>query len=153
MFCRDNLPGHFTGHIYWSAAVHSCSSSNSCEYFDCIRLSPASASAERHRVSWLPFVCKPSTGLLTFADDHSICAISCALTSTVTTSGLCGRLLHSTRFHDKLRELIPTDAKRAHHSWRLPHLVSEPEDKIYAESERPVWAGRSQGSVGSTRRR
>ena len=23
--CRDNLPGHLTGHIYGSAALHSCS--------------------------------------------------------------------------------------------------------------------------------
>ena len=59
-------------------------------------------------------------------------------------------MLHSTRFHSKLRELIPTGAKRAHHYWRIPHLVSELEDKIYAERERPVWAGRSQESVGSS---
>ena len=48
--CRDNLPGHFTGHIYWSAAVHSCSSSDSCET-SLSSLLPASASAERHRVT------------------------------------------------------------------------------------------------------
>ena len=53
------------------------------------------------------------------------------------------------RLNGKLHRVNPTGQKRAHYSWRIPHLVSEPEDKIYAERERPVWAGRSQGSVGS----
>ena len=153
MFCRDNSPGHLPDIYIGPRQFILVLLPTRVNTVDCTCLLPASALAERHRVSWFPFVCKPSTGLLTYADDHSIRTTSCVPKSTVTTSGLCGRLLHSTRFRYKLRELIPTDAKRAHHSWRLPHLVSELEDKIYAESERPVWAGHSRGSVGSTLRR
>ena len=50
VFCRANLPGHFTGHIYRSATLHSCSSSDSCET-SLSSLLPASASAERHCVT------------------------------------------------------------------------------------------------------
>ena len=48
--CRDILPGHLTGHIYESAALHSCSSSDSCET-SLSSPSPASALAERHCVT------------------------------------------------------------------------------------------------------
>ena len=153
------LPGHFagkfTGHIYWHAALHSCSSPSSCcdltfEYLEtqvtCIcfggevddcdhtvcanRNSLLAVEPGRRKVTTLVIIAKRAK----YASDYDKCSTQ-----------RFQRIKAS--FENRVLET------RAHLSRRIPHLVSELSVKIYAERQRSVWAERLEASLGSSKRR